>query len=147
MKLPLLLTTLLFTVSPVLADDLRYLKCTGTIDLKQIDLTEMRVVDEESQGNVVHYEIDLNNNLLTDSDDPENPSAVKIQNGVIFSQMSGYSKGTMSVKFVDTQIAFDPPGRIAGRSSIRANDNSFEVIADLSGRCEASDAETYEASK
>ena len=147
MKLPIVLTTLLFTASPVLADASLYLKCTGTIDFKQIDLAEMRVVDEESQGNVVYYEIDLNNNLLTDSDDPENPSAVKIQNGMIFSQISGYSKGAMSVQFVDTQIAFDPPGRITGRSIIRANDNSFEVIADLSGRCEASDDSAYEASK
>ena len=147
MKLPLLFTTFFLSASPVLADDLLYLKCTGTINFKQVDLTEMRVIDEESQGNVVHYEIDLNNNLLTDSDDPENPSAVKIQNGMIFSQISGYSKGAMSVQFVDTQIAFDPPGRIAGRSTIRANDNSFEVIADLSGRCEASDDSAYEASK
>ena len=147
MKLPLIFTTFLLSASPVLADDLLYLKCNGTINLKQIDLTEMRVVDEESEGNVVHYEIDLNNNLLTDSDDPENPSAVRIQNGMIFSQISGYSNGSMHVNFVNTQIAFDPPGRIAGRSTIRANDNSFEVIADLSGRCEASDASAYEASK
>ena len=108
----------------------------------------MKVVNEKiDEGVVVHYEIDLNKNLLADSDDPENPVLVKVQNGMIFSQNSAFTKGRMNVNFVDAQIAFEPPGRINARSTARANDNSFEVTVDISGVCEASDAETYEVSK
>ena len=148
MKLPLLLTTLFFTSTPALAEDLVYLRCNATAHFKHIDLTEMKVVNEKiDEGVVVHYEIDLNKNLLTDSDDPENPVLVKVQNGMIFSQNSAFTKGRMNVNFFDAQIVFEPPGRINARSTAKANDNSFEVTVDISGVCEASDAETYEASK
>ena len=148
MKLPLLLTTLLLSATPSLAEDLVYLRCNATAHFKQIDLTEMKVVNEKiDEGVVVLYEIDLNKNLLTDSDDPENPVLVKVQNGMVFSQNSAFTKGRMNVNFVDAQISFEPPGRINARSTAKANDNSFEVTVDISGVCEASDAETYEASK
>ena len=148
MKLPLLLTTLLLSATPSLAEDLVYMRCNATAHFKQIDLTEMKVVNEKiDEGVVVHYEIDLNKNLLSDSDDPENPVLVKVQNGMIFSQNSAFTKGRMNVNFFDAQIAFEPPGRINARSTARANDNSFEVTVDISGVCEASDAQSYEASK
>ncbi|QNI48555.1 putative conserved secreted protein [Synechococcus sp. A18-25c] len=147
MKLTALLGALLLTASPTSAEDLVYLKCDATIQYKQIDLIEKVVVDEQIENTIIHYEIDLLKKLLTDSDDPEGSSVVKIFNGMIFSQIEGYKQGTMNVNFVDTQIAFDPPGKISGRSTIRANDNSFEVTADLAGRCEASDASAYESSK
>ena len=148
MKLPLLLTTLLLSATPSLAEDLVYLRCNATAHFKQIDLTEMKVVNEKiDEGVVVHYEIDLNKNLLTASDDPENPVLVKVQNGMIFSQNSAFTEGRMNVNFVDAQIAFEPPGTINARSTAKANDNSFEVTVDISGVCEASDAETYEVSK
>ena len=148
MKLPLLLTTLLLSATPSLAEDLVYLRCNATAHFKQIDLTEIKVVNEKiDEGVVVHYEIDLNKNLLADSDDPENPVLVKVQNGMIFSQNSAFTKGRMNVNFVDAQIAFEPPGTINARSTAKANDNSFEVTVDISGVCEASDAETYEVSK
>ena len=148
MKHPLLLTTILLTATPSLAEDLVYLRCNAIAHFKQIDLTEMKVVNEKiDEGVVIHYEIDLNDNLLTDSDDPENPVLVKVQNGMIFSQNSAFTTGRMNVNFVDAQIAFEPPGRINARSTAKANDNSFEVTVDISGICDASDASAYEASK
>ena len=148
MKLPLFLTFMLLTATPSLAEDLVYLRCNEIAHFKQIDLTEMKVVNEKiDEGVVVHYEIDLNNNLLTDSDDPENPVLVKVQNGMIFSQNSAFTTGRMNVNFVDAQISFEPPGRINARSTAKANDNSFEVTVDISGFCDASDASAYEASK
>ena len=100
MKLPLLLTTLLLSATPSLAEDLVYLRCNATAHFKQIDLTEIKVVNEKiDEGVVVHYEIDLNKNLLADSDDPENPVLVKVQNGMIFSQNSAFTKGRMNVNF------------------------------------------------
>ena len=66
MKLPLLLTTLLLSATPSLAEDLVYLRCNATAHFKQIDLTEIKVVNEKiDEGVVVHYEIDLNKNLLS----------------------------------------------------------------------------------
>ena len=145
MKPLLTLGALLLSASAVIADDLIYLKCNGTVQFKEIDSTEKKILKEINKEVTIHYEIDAKKQLLVDSSDPKDPSAIKIWNGMIFEQIK-LKEGTMTGN-IHTQIAYDLPGKIAGRSTVREDDSNFEYVADLAGSCEASDASAYEASK
>ena len=64
MKLPILLGALLLSASPAFAEDLVYLKCNGTVLMKQIDTTEKVELTKEV---TMHYKIDTKKKLLLES--------------------------------------------------------------------------------
>jgi hypothetical protein len=143
MKLPLLLGALLLSSSPVLADDLVYLKCTGTVQWGEI-----KPSGEKSQETVpitLHFKIDTKEKFYIDSVMPENQHEVKIRNGVLFEQFTDFQEPFTGI--TNAQIAFDPPGMMLAKTKARNNSTSVVITQEISGSCEASDAETYEASK
>ena len=143
MKLPLLLTTLLLAASPVVADDFLYLKCTGTVQWGEI-----KPSGEKSQVTVpitLHFKIDTKEKFYIDSVMPENQHEMKIRNGVLFEQFTDFQEPLTGI--TNVQIAFDPPGMMLAKTKARNNSTSVEITQEISGSCEASDAETYESSK
>ena len=143
MKLPLLLGALLLSSSPVLADDLVYLKCTGTVQWGEI-----KPSGEKSQETVPitsHFKIDTKEKFYIESNTPENLHKVKIWNGVVFEQFTDFEQPFTGI--MNTQIAYDPPGKMISKTTMRDNKTSVEYTQEVSGICEASDASAYETSK
>lgn len=144
MKLPLLLTTMLLTASPAVADELLYLKCNTTVQYKTIDT----VREAGEMDLVLYYELDLKNKLLTDSAySEEPPNEVKIQNGMVIQELELRDDEDMSTEIRFTKFSFDPPGKFVGSSYVETDDNSFIYDAKLVGSCKASNKSAYEARK
>ena len=140
MKLTPLLSALLLSAAPVIADDFLYLKCDTKIKYNMI-----RPYPEEGEkDHVIYYEVDLKNKILTDLAYIDETYEVKIENGVIFQTSEDYDEEKMLTETMTTEISFDPPGSIVSRASAKSVDNSFEYTAELRGVCETSNT-GYEA--
>ena len=143
MRSLLVLGALLVSASPVLAHDLVYLKCTGTVQWGEI-----KPFGEKSQKTeeiTLHFKIDTKKKFYIDSNNPENLHKVKIWNGVVFEQFTDFEQPFTGI--MNSQIAYDPPGKMISKSTFRDNSTSVEYTQEVSGICEASDASAYEASK
>ena len=143
MKLPILLGALLLSASPVLADDLVYLKCTGTLQWGEIKPSGEK--SQETEEITLQFKIDTKEKFYIDSNNPENLHKVKIWNGVVFEQFTDFKQPFTGI--MNVQIAFDPPGKMIAKTKARDNSPSVEYTQEVSGICEASDAASYEASK
>ena len=143
MKLPILLGALLLSASPVLADDLVYLKCTGTLQWGEIKPSGEK--SQETEEITLQFKIDTKEKFYIDSNNPENLHKVKIWNGVVFEQFTDFKQPFTGI--MNVQIAFDPPGKMIAKTKARDNSTSVEYTQEVSGICEASDASAYEASK
>ena len=143
MKLPLLFGALLLSVSPAVAGDLVYLKCTGTVQWGEIKPSGEK--SQETEEITLHFKIDTKEKFYIDSVMPENQHEVKIRNGVLFEQFTDFQEPFTGI--TNAQIAFDPPGMMLAKTKARNNSTSVEITQEISGSCEASDAETYESSK
>ena len=143
MKLTPLLSALLLSASPVVADDFLYLKCDTKIKYNMI-----RPYPEEGEkDHVIYYEVDLKNKILTDLAYIDETYEVKIENGVIFQIDENYDEELMVTESMQSEISYDPPGRFVASGSATSVDGSFEYTAELEGRCEASNKSEYEAAQ
>ena len=143
MKLPILLVTLLLSASSAVADDLVYLKCTGTIQWGEIKPSGEK--SQETEEITLHFKIDTKEKFYIDSNNPENQHEVKIWNGLVFEQFTDFKEPATGI--MNSQIAYDPPGKMISKTTLRDNNTSVEYTHEVSGICEASDAASYEASK
>ena len=143
MKYLQLLGSLLLSAPPAVADDLIYVKCNGTVQWGQIESSgEKSEVTEEI---TLHFKIDTKEKFYIDSNNPENLHKVKIWNGVVFEQFTDFEQPFTGI--MNTQIAYDPPGKMISKTTMRDNKTSVEYTQEVSGICEASDASAYETSK
>ena len=143
MKYLPLLGALLLSASPAVADDLVYLKCIGTVQWGGIKPTGEK--SEATEELTLHFKIDTKEKFYIDSNNPENQHDVKLWNGVAFEQFTDFKEPAMGI--MNSQIAYDPPGKMISKTTIRADNTSVEYTHEVSGICESSDASAYEASK
>ena len=114
MKLPLLLSALLLTASPAIADDLVYLSCQTKTQVRAIDAETAKVIrdfeeiESTNQDNIRKeiYRIDLKNSQYTHHLHGNRKIDAKIKNG----KLMHYSEGARG--YIETKISFDPPGEI-----------------------------------
>ncbi len=143
MTLPLLLTTLLLSASPALADDLLYLKCNTTIKYNQIK----PYPQEGEEDLVLYYEIDFKNKMATDlalALNGEGSFEMKVENGLILIKEEVYDEeGTLTISR-QTEISYDPPGRIVGLDFANDLEDNNVGTADLEGSCESSNKSSIE---
>jgi hypothetical protein len=64
---------------------------------------------------------------------------------VVFEQFTDFEQPFSGI--MNTQIAYDPPGKMISKTTMRDNKTSVEYTQEVSGICEASDASAYETSK
>ena len=143
MKYLPLLGALLLSASSAVADDLVYLKCTGTIQWGEIKPSGEK--SQETEEITLHFKIDTKEKFYIDSNNPENQHEVKIWNGLVFEQFTDFKEPATGI--MNSQIAYDPPGKMISKTTLRDNNTSVEYTHEVSGICEASDAAAYEASK
>ena len=143
MTLPLLLTTLLLSASPALADELLYLKCNTTIKYNQIK----PYPQEGEEDLVLYYEIDFKNKMATDlalALNGEGSFEMKVENGLILIKEEVYDEeGTLTISR-QTEISYDPPGRIVGLDFANDLEDNNVGTADLEGSCESSNKSSIE---
>ena len=70
MKLPLLLTTLLLTSSPVVADDFLYIVCKYDANMKVTELPSGKTTENQLEGEFILFKVDLLNKKLRNHVDP-----------------------------------------------------------------------------
>ena len=143
MKLPLLLGALLLSASPALADDLLYLKCNTTIKYNQIK----PYPKEGEEDLVLYYEVDFKNKMATDlalALNGEGSFEMKVENGLILIKEEVYDEeGTLTISR-QTEISYDPPGRIVGLDFANDLEDNNVGTADLDGSCESSNKSAIE---
>ena len=125
MNLPVLLSFLLLSVSPAIADDFVYLSCDTKTQVRAIDAETAQVISDfeeieyTNEDNISKeiYKIDVKNSLYTDHLDGNQKSDVqvninaKIKNG----KLTHFSEGPRG--YLETKISFDPPGEILKNGS------------------------------
>ena len=149
MKLPLLLTTLLLSASPVLADDFLYLKCEVTIERTVFDWNLGEPMSEREIDDVIHYKIDTKQDVVFDSTEPEvaNEFTTDINQRQI-AWKTVKESGSIYEEYT-THLQYETPGGVVGTIyyADRGKGRFIGYSGSFRGVCEASDAETYEASK
>ena len=149
MKLPLLLTTLLLSASPALADDFLYLKCEVTIERTVFDWNLGEQISEREIDDVIHYKIDTKEDVVFDSTEPEvaNEFTTDINQRQI-AWKTVKESGSVYEEYT-THLQCETPGGVVGTiyQSDRGRGRFIQDSGSFRGSCEASDAETYEASK
>ena len=143
MRLTALLGALLLSASPALADDLLYLKCDTTIKYNQIK----PYPKEGEEDLVLYYEIDFKNKIATDlalALNGEGSFKMKIENGLILIKEEVYDEEGKLTISRQTEISYDPPGRIVGVDFANDLDDNNVGTADLEGSCESSNKSSIE---
>ena len=149
MKLPLLLTTLLLSASPALADDFLYLKCEVTIERTVFDWNLGEQISEREIDDVIHYKIDTKEDVVFDSTEPEVANEFTWDlNTREIAWKTVKESGSIHEEYT-THLQYETPGEVVGTiyQSDRDRGRFIEDSGSFRGVCEASDAETYEASK
>ena len=143
MKLSILLSVLLLSAAPVIADEIIYLECDANTQLRIRDKTSMKLLREESEEFVVNLRIDIKKKVMVDSGDGvERPFEI-LKKGLLVQRIRA-QQGSNRAE-VDTYIQYDPPGRMKGNSYF--TDGTEEGTGKGEGKCKASNASVFEASK
>ena len=145
MKLPLLLTTLLLTSSPVLADDFLYLKCEVTIERTVFDWNLGEQISKGETDDVIHYKIDTKEDVVFDSTEPEvaNEFTTDINQRQI-AWKTVKESGSIYEEYT-THLQYETPGGVVGTIYQNDRDRFIEDSGSFRGSCEASNKSAYEA--
>ena len=138
MKLSLLLTTLLLSASPALADDFVYLKCDALVSAITQQAITNEVLEDVQEQEQRFFKVDVTNSRVKEQTGRWDDAT--LVNGVAYSSVNDvYEGATIAGEFM---LEYSPPGRI----SIQATTTFDEVIGKMvvNGTCQSSDKETFE---
>ena len=143
MKLTPLLGALLLSASPAFADDFIYLQCDANIQLRIRDKTSLKIPREESEDFLINFRIDIKKKVMVESKDGvERPFEI-LQKGLLLQKIR--QQDPINLVELDTYIQYDSPGRMHLKSS--SSVGTEEGTGKGEGKCKASNASEYEASK
>ena len=135
MKLSLLLTTLLLSASPALADDFVYLKCDALVSALTKQVITNEVLSDVQEQEQRFFKVDVTNSRVKEQtgrwdDDP-------CKWCCLFQRYDVYEGATIVGEFM---LEYSPAGRV----SIQATTTFDEVIGKMSvnGTCQISDEMT-----
>ena len=146
MKLSVLLTTLLLSSTPALAEDFIYLKCKTTTNNIVFDWTETERLNHWVSNAEILYKINTKNEELFVSSNPEVVIQYELQHPGFNGWTEQVSDGRMSGES-PWYLQYDPPGEIDGAMYHSDNERRLKYFGSIFGSCEASDSSAYEASK
>ena len=129
MKLPILLSVLLLSASPAVAQDIVVLECDLTGYKTVIDAETSDVVDSWKDEETKVYKIDLRNKTLGGWSDTPDP--VEIRDGkVIYKYVKDDGTFNMTMKF-------NPPGEVLGTGDLAmvVDGKKYNVMMRVTGSC------------
>ena len=141
MKLSLLLSTLLLTASPALADDFVYLKCESNRFITVKNLKSNQIIKREEKTVIQHLKLDLLNSRIMGSLGGE-WEEVEIVNGYVVEDKKEIVNGNTVIQKASMQ--FDPTGQIVADVLIRRDSLSELESGKIRGICEGSDESAFE---
>ena len=141
MKLSLLLSTLLLTASPSLADDFVYLKCESNRFITVKNLKSNQIIKREEKTVIQHLKLDLLNSRIMGALGGE-WEEVEIVNGYVVEDKKEIVNGNTVIQKASMQ--FDPTGQIVADSLIRRDSLSELESAKIRGICTGSDESAFE---
>ena len=141
MKLSLLLSTLLLTASPSLADDFVYLKCESNRFITVKNLKSNQITKREEKTVIQHLKLDLLNSRIMGAlgGDWEE---VEIVNCYVVEDREEIINGHTFIQKASLQ--FDPTGQIVADVLIRRDSLSELESGKIRGICERSDESAFE---
>ena len=141
MKLSLILSTLLLTASPALADDFVYLKCESNRFITVKNLKSNQIIKREEKTVIQHLKLDLLNSRIMGSLGGE-WEEVEIVNGYVVEDKKEIVNGNTVIQKASMQ--FDPTGQIVADVLIRRDSLSELESGKIRGICERSDESAFE---
>ena len=138
-KLSTLLSALLVSASPAVADDLVYLECEGKSVTAIKELKSNQILKREETTETTHHKVDLANSRTASAKDPA-WEEVKIVDGVVVSDEESTEDG-FDIK-VNASWRIVPPGRFTA-DGLFINDTTSMTFT-IRGMCKASDASVFE---
>ena len=151
MKLTALLGVLCVAGTPAFAGNFLYLKCEVTIERTVFDWNLGEQISEREIDDVIHYKIDIKGDVVFDSTEPQVANEITWDlntREIAWKTVKERGSGSTHEEYT-THLQYETPGYVVGTlyQSDRDRDRFIEDSGSFSGVCEASDAETYEASK
>ena len=140
MKYLPLLSALLLSATPAIADDFLYLRCDTKFSLINKDLKANKIIERDEGVGIFHNKVDLINSRVITAEGDAEWEEVEIVNGV-------YSVG--EEKLVDGVtlstsmfLQVDPPGKMT--VNVLSRDDNSSVSFKVTGMCKEVDASVFE---
>ena len=141
MKSLLVISALLLSASPVVADDFVYLRCESNRFITVKDLKSNQIIKKEEETVIQHLRLDLLNSRIMGALGGE-WEEVEIVNGYIIEDREEKINGNTFIQKASMQ--FDPTGQIIADSLIRRDSLSELESGKIRGICTASDESAFE---
>ena len=138
MKLLILLTNLLLSSTPALADDFVYLKCDALVSAITKQAITNEVLADVQEQEQRFFKVDVTNSRVKEQTGRWDDAT--LVNGVAYSRVNDVYEGATIVG--EFMLEYSPAGRV----SIQATTTFDEVIGKMvvNGTCQSSDKDTFE---
>ena len=140
MKLLLLLSTLLLSASPAIADDFLYLRCDTKFSKISMDLRVNKIIESDEGVDVLHSKVDLINSRVIMAEGAAEWEEVEIVNGVYSADEEKLVDGVTLSTSMSLQV--DPPGQMT--VNVLSRDDNASISFKITGMCKEVDASVFE---
>ena len=141
MNLPVLLSFLLLSASPVIADEIVYLKCVTKVNIESKDLDTNKIGKRE-ETKTTHIMVNLTKSLTRTANNPTWREE-KIVIGVAISERERSENGLYFKRKGTLQIV--PPGPVNIEAIVR--NDYFSETTKVRGMCEGIDESEFEKAR
>ena len=141
MNLPVLLSFLLLSASPVIADEIVYLKCVTKATIEGTDVDTYKITKRE-EIKTTHIMVNLTKSLTQTASNPKWREE-KIVNGVAIYERDRSENGLYFKSKGTMQIV--PPGPFIGEAIVR--NDYFSETTNGRGMCEGIDESEFEKAR
>ena len=139
MKLSTLLSALLLSAAPALADEFVYLECVSKEVIIKKDLKSNQITKKEEATKTSHTKVDLANSRLMAAENPQWRQVDMVNGTVVIDHQVTANGLTASIK---ANMQLVPPGRITTNFLERNDDYSTSIK--MTGMCKEVDASVFE---
>ena len=141
MKLPILLTALLLSASPAVANDYLYLRCKKSDDIVITNSATSRIIGKRTKDVIAIFKIDLTKKTLTDAR-AGYPQSFTVQNRAI---IITYKVDNGQLKSSDIfKLNLMPPYSISSKGTAIVKTMNKSLTTRGEGSCEEVDASVFE---
>ena len=140
MKYLPLLSALLLSVTPAIADDFLYLRCDTKFSKISKDLRANKIIEIDEGADVLHSKVDLINSRVMTAEDDAEWEEVEIVNGVYSVDEEKLVDGVTLSTSMFLQV--DPPGKMT--VNVLSRDDDASVSVKMTGMCKEIDASVFE---
>ena len=141
MNLPVLLSFLLLSASPVIADEIVYLKCVTKVTIEGTDVDTYKITKRE-EIKTTHIMVNLTKSLTQTASNPKWREE-KIVNGVAIYERDRSENGLYFKRKATMQIV--PPGPVNIEAIVR--NDYFSETTKVRGMCEGIDESEFEKAR